>query len=217
MEIPLRRGLRRLLFVAGGVVALAAVVWAFVPLPFVRGLILGFVAAPLVLTGTLMVVARVARRRGAGAGRDLEPPPLPTTTWDYSMDLEDLEGAAVDLSTWRDRVLVLNFWATWCAPCVAELPSLQGLREATAELGVRFGFVTREDPSTVRRFLADRGLELPVYILSGEPPACFTARAVPATYVVDRNGLVALRHVGAAAWDADGVIAFVRGLAAAPA
>ena len=103
------------------------------------------------------------------------------------------------------------------APCVAEMPSLRRLLDETADLDVQFGFITREDPPVVRRFVEKRGIDLPVYVLSGEPPECFKGRAIPATFVLDKAGTIALRHFGAARWDAENVVAFVRGLAATPA
>jgi hypothetical protein len=81
---------------------------------------------------------------------------------------------------------------------------------------VRFGFVTREEAGVVRPFVEKRGIDLPIYLLKGEPPECFKTRGVPATFVLDRHGSIAMQHVGAAAWDADSIVAFVRGLAAKP-
>jgi thiol-disulfide isomerase/thioredoxin len=112
---------------------------------------------------------------------------------------------------------VLNFWATWCAPCVAEMPSLQRLAAATADLDVGFACVTPEQPEVVRGFVAKRGFTLPVRLLEGDPPACFRGRAIPATFIIDKSGRIVMRHTGAARWDDPGVVAFVRGLAAAPA
>ena len=97
------------------------------------------------------------------------------------------------------------------------MPSLGRLRDETADLDVQFGFITREDPPVVRQFIEKRGIELPVYVLTGEPPECFKVRAIPATFVLDKAGMIAMGHFGAAAWDADSVVAFVRGLAAKPA
>jgi len=150
-------------------------------------------------------------------GGALSPPPIPTGSWDYEIEVTDLEGAVATFSESRGKVLVLNFWATWCAPCVAEMPSMGRLRAKTADLDVHFGFITSEDPAVVRKFIEKRGIDLPIYILKGETPECFKARSIPATYVLDKSGLIAMRHFGASAWDADNVVAFVRGLAATPA
>jgi len=213
---PKPRG--RLILLLALVSVVAGVAWVLLPAPFSHGLIVGLLLGPLLLAGAVMILVRSMRARmGARAGAGLEPPPLPTASWDYVMDLADLDGAPADLRDARGRVLVLNFWSTWCAPCVAEMPALERLRDATADVGVRFAFVTREDPAAVRSFLEKRGLELPVYVASGETPDPFRHRAIPATFVLDRSGTIALRHFGAAAWDAEEVVAWVRMLATAPA
>lgn len=207
-----RRPLRSWL-VALGTLAVATLVWVLVPMPFVRGLLVGGLVGPAALLIALTAVARRFRRRM----RDrLEPPPLPATRWDFAMEAESLDGERVDFADFSGRVLVLSFWATWCAPCVAEMPGLARLAEATSDLGVKLACVSREPLSTVRDFARIRGLDAPVYALVGEVPACFESRAVPATFVIDKRGAIVLRHHGAAAWDDADVVAFVRGLALAP-
>jgi thiol-disulfide isomerase/thioredoxin len=195
------------------VALLAAVAWWLLPGPFAHGVITGLLSALVVLVGALLAFSRLMRKR---LGARLEPPPLPAGVWDYDMTVTDLAGREVSFDELGGRVLVLNFWATWCAPCVAEMPSLERLREATEDLDVVFACITSEATDAVERFLAKRELGLPVYLLRGDVPDAFRTRGVPATFVLDRSGMVAMRHVGAAAWDDERVIAFVRGLAAAP-
>ena len=197
-----------------GVIAVVAIVaWFAVPGPFSHGVIVGFVTGLGSLLGGILVFGRIMRKR---LGTKLEPPPLPTKSWDYSMELVDLEGRQVSLSDSCGKVLVLNFWATWCAPCVTEMPNLQRLLDITADLDVRFGCISTEDLSVVQLFVEKKGIGLPVYLLSGEPPECFKGRSIPATFVLDKAGMIVLRHFGAARWDAESVVAFVRGLAATP-
>jgi len=203
----------RPLFVLGVGATVGVVMWFLVPGPFSHGVIVGLFVGLGSIIGGFTVFIRIMKKRLTGK---LKPPPLPTSSWDYSMDLADLNGTPVSFSDSAGKVLVLNFWATWCAPCVAEMPSLQRLHDVTADLDVRFAFITREDPDVVRQFVEKKGIDLPIYVLSGEPPECFKGRAIPATFVLDKAGMIALRHFGAAAWDADGVVAFVRGLAAKP-
>ena len=68
----------------------------------------------------------------------------------------------------------------------------------------------------MREFLAKRDVDVPIYVLEGDVPQCFESRAIPATFVLDKSGKIVLRHLGAAAWDHEGVVGFVRGLALAP-
>lgn len=204
----------RLLAVLAGIATVIVIAWLVVPGPFGRGIVVGAASAVGLVLGTLVLFARQMRKR---MGSKLQPPPLPSASWDYAMELTDLEGAAASCSRLSGEVVVLNFWATWCAPCVAEMPGLQRLRDRTSDLDVRFLCISREEPDVVKRFLEKKSFDLPMYLLADDPPECFTSRAVPATYILDRTGTIALRHVGAACWDAERVVAFVRGLAAAPA
>lgn len=208
----MKRGRRVGIAVAAKAIILV-LLWFLFPIPFVRGLIIGvLLTLVLIVGGGVLVGKRVKKRFGS----ELRPPPLPTKSWNYSMELSDLSGTPLDSSQFFGRVLVLNFWATWCAPCVAELPSLQRLREQTSDLDVRFALVTRESPDVVETFVDERGVGLPIYLLAGDPPECFQSRAIPATFILDKSGVIAMRHFGAAKWDDAGVVAFVRGLAAMP-
>ena len=208
----MKRSIRRLLVVL--VFAMAGLTaWILLPGRFAHGVIVGVLSVVGLLVGGLMVFARRMRRR---LGERLQPPPLPTGSWDYAMDVEDLAGEAVSFSRFSGQILILNFWATWCAPCIAEMPSLNRLREATSDLDVHLACVTREDREVVRKFVEKRGIDVPVYVLSGEPPDSFKGRAIPATFILDKTGMIALRHFGAASWDHESVVAFVRGLAATP-
>ena len=195
-------------------VAAAAVgSWFFFPSPFVHGIIVGvFGGLGSLLLGITVVMRRLKKRMEM----NLAPPPLPTGSWDYSIELEDLAGNRVTGAEFKGDVLILNFWATWCAPCVAEMPSLIRLHEAAADLGVNMVCVTKEPQEVVSKFVEKRGITAPIYLLSEEPPEQFKSRSIPATFILDKNGMIALRHIGAATWNDDSVVNFVRGLAAMP-
>lgn len=101
-----------------------------------------------------------------------------------------LHNDPVDLSGFQGKVLLLNFWATWCPPCRAELPSLQALpewfgEEKVAVLALNF----QEAGRTVRRFMESSGLSLPVALdASGAIARAWGVRAFPTTVVIDRKG-----------------------------
>lgn len=101
-----------------------------------------------------------------------------------------LEGQPVRLDDFKGRVLLLNFWATWCPPCRAELPSLQALPEwfgedKVAVLALNF----RESGRTARRFLSSSGIQVPVALNpSGDIAKAWGVRAFPTTVLIDRGG-----------------------------
>lgn len=135
---------------------------------------------------------------------------------DWSWRLRDLDGREVTLEQWRGQVLFVNVWATWCPPCVAELSSIERLAKSLDGQGVTFLLVSPEPARRVRRFLAGRGYDLPMYVEASRMPRTFGLVGVPATWIIDRNGQVVLQRHGAARWDQAPVRDFLLGLARGP-
>lgn len=110
------------------------------------------------------------------------------------------------LAAFRGRVVVLNFWATWCVPCLAELPALDRLQEAYGALGLQVITLSDEDPETLRAFGDER---LPqhatvAYLDGVEAALPFYRRGIdfrPVTYVIDREGIVRAVDLGARTYD----------------
>jgi thiol-disulfide isomerase/thioredoxin len=130
---------------------------------------------------------------------------------EYQWPLQTLEGDWKDFSESKGRVVLLNFWATWCPPCIAELPSLQSLYDRFGEQ-VDFYLVTAEAPEKVRRFLQKKGYHLPVYVQTVRAPQGIDAEALPTTYLISKNGSVVIRETGAARWDSPEVLEILSSL-----
>lgn len=140
--------------------------------------------------------------------------PLPDTIEilgraEYDWALESLDGEAFTLERFRGRVLFLNFWATWCRPCVQELGSIARLAGSLEGTDVVFLLVSPEKADHVRSFLRRHGVDVPAAVEDRRMPPAFGLRAVPSTWVVDREGNIVLQHRGAAEWDRDEVRAFL--------
>ncbi|MGQ0662240.1 MAG: TlpA disulfide reductase family protein [Pseudomonadota bacterium] len=126
----------------------------------------------------------------------------------------DIEGRTLSLAALRGKVVLLNFWAAWCAPCVEELPSLARLRVCLAEPA--FALIAlaldRQGRELVEPFLGRLGVrDLPVYL----DPTLASMRAVsprglPITRILEQDGREIGRLDGAAKWDSDEGAAFVR-------
>ncbi len=202
----------RILSLAVPAVALGG--WLLLPSGFPRGVLVGVAGTVAVAVGAVMVYTRRLRKK---IGAHLQPPPLPVSAFDYAWTVQDLAGATVPMSRYAGRVLVLHLWATWCGPCLTELPSLQRLQAATADLDVGLVCLSPEKAEQVSAFVKKHGLALPTLLFEGAAPPCFGGRAIPATFVLDRAGTIVMRHVGAARWDDASVVTYIRGLAAAPA
>jgi len=124
-----------------------------------------------------------------------------------------VDGEPMRLGAFAGRPVVVNFWATWCAPCVRELSSFERLVTALSGTDIAFVFVTAENDERVRRFARRNRLNLPFYVEMQDAPSSLGVRALPTTIVIDRNGRIILHHRGALAWDDPAIVARLRELA----
>jgi cytochrome c biogenesis protein CcmG/thiol:disulfide interchange protein DsbE len=105
--------------------------------------------------------------------------------------LTALDGSEVSLSDFRGQPVVLNFWATWCPPCRAEVPALQSVSESLAGEVVILGVSLQESPSTVSQFADEFGISYPVVLdQSAEAYLMYRVRSIPTTFFIDERGVV---------------------------
>ena len=141
--------------------------------------------------------------------------PAESTRIAVPFELPRVAGGRVSLGDHAGQVVLLNFWATWCAPCRAELPALQALHAALAGDGLRVLAVSVDAGSAgaVARFAAERGVEFPVLHDPREEVAHrYGVVAYPTSVVIDRAGRVVFSAPGAFAWDAPESVAWFRSL-----
>ncbi len=100
----------------------------------------------------------------------------------------------------RDEVIFLNFWATWCSPCVAELPEIQKLYEKYGDKVV-FMLVTNESPEVVKAFMEKQGYLMPVFYMGTQPPEVLAHSSFPTTFIISRDGKIVTRKKGAVKWN----------------
>lgn len=118
--------------------------------------------------------------------------------------LKDLSGKQVRLSDYKGRVVVVNFWATWCGPCRTEIPSFVKLREQYHEKGFEIIGISldEDDPDGVAVFAARLKINYPVVLADMETVEAFgPMNAIPTTFVIDRQGQVQSRHLGMLSFD----------------
>lgn len=186
-----------------------------------RDFLLGLVSGILVTLAALLIGAYVSRIVSGDGALFLSEPDLPaeipvasSPSLDYSRVLRTPGGRSIPLSAFRDHAVFLCFFASWCPPCKAELPSIRNLRARLKSVpNARVLLLTQEDPETVRAFLREQGAPLPILIDDGSVARRFDVNAIPVTFLLDREGRAVFRHDGAARWDGDAVTAFVRELA----
>ena len=112
--------------------------------------------------------------------------------------LETLDGQTVSLADYQGKVVLLNFWATWCPPCELEMPDLQKAYEKYEEQGLVVLAVNAGEPApTVQAFVTKLGLTFPILMdARGQVGAQYRASGLPMSLVVDREGIIRARHLG---------------------
>jgi len=133
-----------------------------------------------------------------------------------AFSLTDLSGRTVSLSDYRGKVVVLDFWATWCDPCKREIPHFIEMQDKYASQGLQvLGVSMDDDEPPVREFQQQFKMNYPVAM--GSPKLADQYGGIlglPITFVIDRNGRITARHVGAT--DASVIEAEVQKLLAQP-
>jgi cytochrome c biogenesis protein CcmG, thiol:disulfide interchange protein DsbE len=151
------------------------------------GLVLAFIA------GLLFIFARPDYRQG-------EPSIRGRVAKDFALTLD---GKPAHLTDMHGTVVVLNFWATWCPPCVDEAPSLNQLQKRIAPLGgTVLGVSEDEDPSAYENFLKHYNLSFPTYRdpVKGSIALDYGTSMYPETYIIDRSGRIDRKIVGEQDW-----------------
>ena len=117
-----------------------------------------------------------------------------------SLFLSDTKGQSIDIADLRGKVLFINFWATWCPPCIAEMPSIETLYEHFKENeNVVFLMVDADnDPQKSMEFMKKNGWTLPVYFPGGNIPSDYYTGTLPTTVIVDKEGRITFKHSGTA-------------------
>jgi len=118
----------------------------------------------------------------------------------YNWTLETASGKKVDFAESKGKVIIVNYWATWCPPCIAEMPSFQELYTDYKD-EVAFYFISGEDHETTNNFLKRKGFRFSSYRMLSKDPKPLDGYTLPSTYVIDKNGTIVVDKKGAADWN----------------
>jgi thiol-disulfide isomerase/thioredoxin len=113
-------------------------------------------------------------------------------------ELKDPDGKLVKSSDFDGKVVILDFWATWCPPCKAEIPGFIELQKKYGEKGLVVVGVSLDEqgPSVVKQFMNQFGMNYPVVMGNIKTMEDFGGKAIPTSFVIDRSGKVVAKHVG---------------------
>lgn len=176
-----------------------------------RGLLTG-----LLFSGCLLILGLGAPLHAAAAASDpfvaLRVTRVAPGSPIASFDLKNLEGETVRSKELAGKVVLLNFWATWCGPCKEEMPSLARLQSQFDPTQFQVVTITTDmHPQEIKRFLQHLGIDLPVLFDEREDVArSFMVRGLPTTVLITQDGRAVGRAVGPRAWDSVESVALVR-------
>lgn len=118
----------------------------------------------------------------------------------YKWNLKGINAADYNFEDANGKVVFVNFWATWCPPCRAEMPSIQKLYNDYKNK-VEFVFISNEESRKVSDFLTKNNYTLPSYNQFNASPTEFSVSSIPATYLLNKKGEIVIHSVGSSDWN----------------
>lgn len=119
---------------------------------------------------------------------------------EYNWQLKKLNGEVSNLSKSKNKVVLINLWATWCPPCIAEMPSLQKLYDDYGDK-VNFYFISNEKEETIHRFMLKNNYTFPIHQALEAAPKQLSSNTLPTTYILSSSGEIVTDKKGAADWN----------------
>jgi thiol-disulfide isomerase/thioredoxin len=129
--------------------------------------------------------------------------------------VNSLKNVPLKLSDLKGKVVLLNFWATWCPPCREEIPSMMKLNSAMVGKPFQMVAVSIDEGGlpVIEAFFKESGFSLPVYTdTDGKAALTYGVTGVPETFVIDKKGILVKKVIGPLAWDSPDTISFLEGL-----
>ena len=133
---------------------------------------------------------------------------------DLSYSFKSLSGQKVMLNTFKGKVIFINHWATWCSPCIKEMPSLSQLYKTVKEQPIVFLFISNESKDHVENFVQKHSLSgLQFYTsVKAEKPRIFDNNTWPTTYIIDKNSNLVIKHTSTSNWSHQSVTSYLKKL-----
>lgn len=123
---------------------------------------------------------------------------------DYQWTLLNDKNQKVQLKELSDKPILINFWATWCPPCIAEMPSFDRLQKDYGDK-VYFLFISQENQSITRNFIKEKNWNLSSYRPINHEPSILSSTSLPTTFIINKDGVIVVKEAGNKKWDSQKV------------
>jgi thiol-disulfide isomerase/thioredoxin len=121
---------------------------------------------------------------------------------DFNLRLINSKGEPVKMEDYKGKVIFINIWATWCPPCIAEMPGINNLYQKIIDEDIVFLMISVDDDfEKAKRFNSRRGFVFDVYALDGNLPRMYHSQSIPTTFVINARGELVMTHKGMANYD----------------
>ncbi len=139
----------------------------------------------------------------------------PSERADYNFALVDQDGNKVPFDNFQEKAVFVNLWATWCPPCIAEMPDINDLYNEMNDKGIEFVLISLDDDfQKAKDFVKRKEYDFPVYQLASSLPAVYSSNAIPTTYVLSPEGNIVVTKSGMAKYNTKKFRKFLEELAA---
>jgi DsbE subfamily thiol:disulfide oxidoreductase len=141
------------------------------------------------------VVMLFGQNKSEEAATGLSGTIAPAPSW----ELQDANGKTIHSSDFKGKVVILDFWATWCPPCKAEIPGFIALQNEYGKKGLAVVGISVDEggAAVVKQFAQQSGMNYPVVLADEKTPRAFGGiEAIPTTFIIDREGRIVTKHLG---------------------
>lgn len=123
---------------------------------------------------------------------------------EYSGTIINENGLQIPFENYKNKPIIISFWATWCPSCIAEMPSLQKLYNDYKN-SVSFLLITNDPKEKVQVFMQQKGYNMPIFYNENDLPSLLYSKSIPATFLIAPNGKIIIKKIGAANWNSEQV------------
>ena len=170
--------------------------------------VIGFVQRGLLATGLMKPNMEQPLTKSSGEVSASEQ----LTAADFNLKLQDVNGDLVSLEEMKGKVIFINVWATWCPPCIAEMPNINNLKKEMGDEVVFVMLSMDDDFEKAKAFINRKEFDLPIYALASSLPEMYESTAIPSTFVISAAGNLAMSHKGMADYNNADFKKFLRSL-----